>query len=306
MPTTVIHFLKHKSKAKKLVTKAIKRGLDAFLHNESAVCISGPETSAHKSILKKHSKKCKRHKYVVLSEDAQNLSKYKSHLRIHPKFFDEKMSAMAVTSNYGQTAGYLSKYYNFPAPSSSAPTIAIISLGGGYQLSDLQTYWSKIMGLSKYPQVINISVDGAVARYTGTGADQENTLDLEIAGGICPNATLLFYSAPNTDQGFYNAINAAVKGSTIGGKLYKASIISISWGGPESQWNPTTMLAYNQLFQSAVSQGITICAAAGDDGSSDGVSDGKPHVDFPASSPYVIACGGTSISAGKETAWAWN
>ncbi|HJW18948.1 MAG TPA: S53 family peptidase, partial [Candidatus Nitrosotalea sp.] len=43
--------------------------------------------------------------------------------------------------------------------------------------------------------------------------------------------------------------------------------------------------------------GITICAAVGDNGSSDAVEDGLAHVDFPASSPYVLACGGTRVES---------
>jgi kumamolisin len=54
---------------------------------------------------------------------------------------------------------------------------------------------------------------------------------------------------------------------------------------------------------SAVALGVTITAAAGDSGSSDGQTDGKAHVDFPASSPYVLACGGTKLEKSRETVW---
>jgi len=46
---------------------------------------------------------------------------------------------------------------------------------------------------------------------------------------------------------------------------------------------------------------VTVLVAAGDDGSSDGVDDGNAHVDFPASSPHVLACGGTRLSASGAT-----
>ena len=55
------------------------------------------------------------------------------------------------------------------------------------------------------------------------------------------------------------------------------------------------MAALDAAFQSAAALGVTISAAAGDNGSSDGVNDGKDHVDFPASSPHVLACGGTNL-----------
>jgi kumamolisin len=85
-------------------------------------------------------------------------------------------------------------------------------------------------------------------------------------------------------------------------------VISISWGGPESAWTQQAMTAFDQAFQSAAALGITVCVASGDNGSGDGVNDGADHVDFPASSPYALACGGTSVQAGKdaiarETVW---
>jgi kumamolisin len=54
---------------------------------------------------------------------------------------------------------------------------------------------------------------------------------------------------------------------------------------------------FNQAFQSAALLGVTVCCAAGDNGSGDGVNDGQPHADFPASSPYALACGGTKLTA---------
>ncbi|CAH2801797.1 MAG: unnamed protein product [uncultured Paraburkholderia sp.] len=76
----------------------------------------------------------------------------------------------------------------------------------------------------------------------------------------------------------------------------KPSVISISWGGPESIWTSQSLAAFNSVLQSAAALGVTVCAASGDSGSSDGAGGGN-HVDFPASSPYVLACGGTSLSA---------
>jgi kumamolisin len=76
----------------------------------------------------------------------------------------------------------------------------------------------------------------------------------------------------------------------------KPSVISISWGGPESNWTSQSLQAFNSVLQSAATLGVTVCAASGDSGSSDGAGSGD-QVDFPASSPYVLACGGTSLTA---------
>ena len=69
------------------------------------------------------------------------------------------------------------------------------------------------------------------------------------------------------------------------------------------------MTAFDSAFQAAATMGVTVCVASGDNGSSDGVNDGSDHVDFPASSPHALACGGTSLQASGTTITAetvWN
>ncbi len=128
-------------------------------------------------------------------------------------------------------------------------------------------------------------------------------LDIEVIGAIAPGARIAVYFADNTDQGFLDGINAAIHD-----KVRKPSVISISWGGPESSWTPQSMNAFNAAFHDAALLGISVCVASGDNGSDDGVGDGANHADFPASSPWVLACGGTRLHANRgkiisETVW---
>lgn len=209
------------------------------------------------------------------------------------------------TANYGNTARALSQHYNFPVQNGIAPTIAVISLGGNVRDADLVYYWNKVCGISKWANLLNVYVDNTHPTFTGSDADLENTLDTEIIGAICPGANIILYSAPNTDIGFYDAINQAISGTTINNHTYHPSIISISWGAPESSWSSGVLTAYDQSFALGQARGISVCVASGDNGSSDGVADGKPHVDFPASSPHVTACGGTSLT-NPESTWSYN
>lgn len=197
----------------------------------------------------------------------------------------------------------VAQMYSFPQNTGENQTIALIELGGGFKSSDLQKYW-KQLGLSNV-SVTAVSVDGASNAPVGdpNSADSEVVLDIEVAGAVAPGARVAVYFAPNTDQGFLDAINAAIHDTTR-----KPSVISISWGSAEDQWTPQTLDAFNAAFHDAALLGITVCAAAGDNGSSDGVSDGQPHVDFPASSPWVLACGGTRLigtngQIESETVW---
>ena len=121
-------------------------------------------------------------------------------------------------------------------------------------------------------------------------------LDVEVVGAIAPGARIAVYFAPNTDAGFLDAITTAIHDATN-----KPSVISISWGGPESSWTAQAMTAMDNAFQAAATLGITVCCASGDNGSSDGATDGGDHVDFPASSSFALGCGGTSLHATSTT-----
>ena len=224
----------------------------------------------------------------------------RQHLRARPRAGDEAAKKLpAGTFNPTQ----LASLYAYPSGTGAGEAIAIIELGGGYRSADLTTYFSEI-AVPK-PGVTAVQVDHAKNRPTGqaTGPDGEVMLDIEVAGAIAPGANIVVYFAPNTDAGFLDGISAAINDTKR-----RPSVISISWGGPESTWTQQSLTAYDQVMQDAVLMGITVCVASGDSGSSDGVTDGADHVDFPASSPHVLACGGTSLTASggaitSETVW---
>jgi len=196
--------------------------------------------------------------------------------------------------------------YDFPANADgTGQCIAIIELGGGFRARDVQRYFKSTLNM-KPPKVVAIAVDGAHNKPTGDphGPDGEVMLDIEVAGAVAPKSTLAVYFAPNTDQGFYDAIAAAIHDTR-----YNPSVISISWGGPESSWSQQSLNEFNTLFEDAATLGVTVCVACGDNGSTDGLTDGLQHVDFPASSPYALACGGTKLTTanGKyDTEVVWN
>jgi kumamolisin len=181
--------------------------------------------------------------------------------------------------------------YAYPAGTDgSGQAVAVIELGGGFSSSDLATYFSGL-GIAKPPTVTAVSVAGG-ANQPGGAADDEVMLDIEVIGALAPGAHIVVYFAPNTDQGFYEAISQAAHDTTN-----KPSVMSISWGGPESSWTGPSRDAMETALEDAAALGVTVTVAAGDDGSSDGESDGQAHVDFPASSPYALGCGGTKLTS---------
>ena len=200
----------------------------------------------------------------------------------------------AATTSY--TPVQVAEIYQFPAGTTgSGQTVAIIELGGGFSQADLTSYFDSLQ--VPVPSVTAVGVDGAsnVPGQDPQGADGEVLLDIEVVGAVAPGAAQLVYFAPNTDQGFVDAVTNAVHAQPT------PVAVSISWGGPESSWTSQSMTALDAAIADGVALGVTVTAAAGDNGSGDGVSDGTPHTDFPASSPHALACGGTSLRANAAT-----
>ncbi len=193
------------------------------------------------------------------------------------------------------TAVQVAGFYDFPAGTNgTGQTIAIIELGGGYNTSDLSTYFGGL-GLPT-PSVTAVGVDGG-SNSPGQAADGEVELDIEVAGAVAPGAAQVVYFAPNTDQGFIDAISDAVHATPA------PIVVSISWGGPENSWAAQSMTAMDDAIADAAVLGTTVTVAAGDNGSSDDPNNpnGPVQVDFPASSPHALACGGTELTGNTST-----
>ena len=207
----------------------------------------------------------------------------------------------------GFTPLQLATLYDFPpALDGSGQTIAILELGGGFRPAELATYFQQL-GI-KTPTVTAASYPNGGTNNPGTNPldpanpDVEVMLDIEVAGAVAPGAKIVVYFGPDTsDQSFLGAMNAIVHDT-----VNTPSIVSISWGGSEDSATDQFKNEFDQLLQAAGHLGVTVCVAAGDDGSADFASDDpswdhKAHVDFPASSPNVLACGGTKLSASNST-----
>jgi kumamolisin len=193
----------------------------------------------------------------------------------------------AAPSSY--TPDQVASAYGFPGADGSGQTVALVELGGGFSQSDLTTYFQGL-GIP-VPSVTAESVDGAsnAPGSDPSGADVEVSLDVDVLGAAAPGAAQLVYFAPNTDQGFVDAVADAANASPT------PVAIAISWGQSEDSWTAQGRTALDDAIADACKLGITVCVAAGDNGSSDGVNDGRAHVDFPASSPHALACGGTRL-----------
>jgi len=226
------------------------------------------------------------------------------HFRMRSK---RKGAASSRNASDGSLAvSDITKLYNFPSGlNGKGQCIALIELneqdehgkitGTGFKASDIAAFFKKAN--IPTPQVVSIGVDGGKNLPGFSDADGEVVLDIEVAGAAAPGSTIAVYFAPNTTQGFIDAVKTAAHDN-----IRKPSIISISWGGPEDPDGQVSQQFFdgmNEAFQDAAAMGVTVLVAAGDNGSPDMDAadwDGKPHADFPASSQLAIACGGTKLT----------
>lgn len=222
----------------------------------------------------------------------------------------------------------IASIYNIPQPTNKNVVVGVVSFGGGLYGTlakngtltngDVQAYWSAIgIPTINHPKVIVIGVNGAKNNpsfYDG-GATIENTIDVQIIGSTCKSSklTIILYLFPYFST-FYTAfLFMFTTYINVNGAIYKPTIISCSWGIPEIYVSNTELNDTNKLFNIMTNNNINICAASGDGGSSDGVFIPGAYVDFPSSSPYVTAVGGTSLvcpnyvynSSTIETAWSY-
>ncbi len=217
--------------------------------------------------------------YVEAVLGLDNRPQAEPHFRVLPRATGTSFTPVQVA-----------QLYNFPTGGAKGQTIGLIELGGGFRAADITAYF-KSLGLAA-PKVTAVLVDKAKnAPTTSDGADGEVMLDIDVAGAAAPGANIAVYFTPNTDQGFVDAITTAIHDTTN-----KPSVISISWGSAEPNWTAQARSAMDSAFQSAAALGITVTVAAGDNGSSDGETDSANHVDYPASSPYALGCGGTKLT----------
>lgn len=187
--------------------------------------------------------------------------------------------------------------YNIPKVSPSIlakRTVFIPEFGGQFSPSDIYAYCEK-RGLP-VPRLTIINNQ----KMSKSDADGEVGLDISVIAAIAQGCHIVIDFEDNTEQGFVQAVQTALE--------MNVDAVSLSWGAPEDQWTVGTRNALDGLFKQCWEHGIGVYVAAGDNGSSDGELTGN-HVDYPASSPYVVACGGTKLelnpdgTRASETAW---
>jgi kumamolisin len=179
--------------------------------------------------------------------------------------------------------------YGVPSGGSAAgQCVGVIALGGGYLETDLV---AAADGANRpHPVVIDVPVDGVTNNFNGGDAsDEELALDLQVVSAIAPGARIAVYFTANNIQNLAAALHQAVLDN-----VNRPQVISVSWGSAEEFWTDPAREAMHAALADAVRLKVTVVVAAGDFLATGGLMDGQAHVFFPASSPYVLSCGGTA------------
>ncbi len=212
--------------------------------------------------------------------------------------------------------------YRFPEePKGKGETIAILLLGGGFYEEDIRQFFGPRMPRLEVVEVGGAANDpaprAAVRKYfdelksghAPSGDPElisqiwwtlEATVDIELAGSFAPGADLVVYFAPNEERGKLEGVTRVLTD-----REHDPSVLSCSWGISEAEVDAAYVGALDRIFQLAALRGISVCYSSGDKGADP--QDGRPTVDYPASSPHVLSCGGTTLlprDLGKpESAW---
>jgi subtilase family serine protease len=211
----------------------------------------------------------------------------------------------------GYTGAQLQKAYGvdqLPANAGAGQTVAIVDAYGSPTILQDANKFSEVSGLPPLD-----SSNFRVVTPAGIGNKKESkaqdplgwqaevTLDVEAVHAMAPGAKIVLVAAPNN----YASLDEAVNWVTL---HHLAHIVTNSWGLPLDLAAPGQGARDNRIFTTAAAMGIGLNFSTGDNGDEEGHT-GTKSVDFPASSPWVNAVGGTSLflhadgSYDTETGW---
>lgn len=177
-----------------------------------------------------------------------------------------------------------------------------MEFGGQYVPSDLQQFW-QLGGTPDPVPTVNAKDVQTLSPQLKSDPDYtgEVMLDIEVVAAVCPKARINVYFSNWSEQGWVANLDAALQDTP------QPNVLSISYSLAEGIdiWTQQCVDQVNDTLKEFANAGITVCASTGDDGTDDQVGDGAAHVGFPATSPYLLAVGGTSLNrhTGAETVW---
>jgi kumamolisin len=246
------------------------------------------------------------------------------------------------------TPAMLERQYAFPTTDARAHRIALLEFGGGYATDDIAAFAERIGIGSPHvtavsvpgpsgPVPVNAPLDRSRAAaiagdwnksipvatlFKKYGNDlfaflysMEVTMDIELALALGGGAAVDVYFANSGVDGWRRALYSVIGlpvGCSDDGHPPKPTVLSISWGDSEHVFGMAKLRLIERVLITAQRAGVAVCCSSGDWGSLNSAPKPGvpliPNVNFPASSPSVLACGGTQLLSPSgdtrpEVAW---
>jgi len=212
----------------------------------------------------------------------------------------------------GLTPGQVATLYAFPAGDGAGQTIGIYEMvtgagPPGYAVADVEATLKAFGGGLALPALVDVSVDGT--KNSGK-SDAETLLDVTVAGAIAQGAKLAVYFTGESTASLTQALQRMIH-PDAGDPEPNVISISYGWGlddGSAGNLTAPEVAAIDELFQDAASLGITVLVSSGDSGAMV-ESSTSAQASFPATDPWVLACGGTTlgdISGPAFDEYVWN
>ena len=214
------------------------------------------------------------------------------------------------------------QHYNFPTHSAGGQTIGIFasfpvrgSAVIGYVQSDINQYYAapSLSGFTAPTPVPVQNIDGT--QNNPAMPDGEATMDICIASTVAQGATIAVYFNAGDENGWHGVLQkvAFPQAGDPTPSVLSSSFFLCKGDDPVGRGGiPTSTLnALSMAFQDAAGQGVTVCVASGDFGAESNIFDfsGQQHVDYPASDPWVLSCGGTTVGrddSDNPVEYVWN
>ena len=215
------------------------------------------------------------------------------------------------------------KRYDFPPNSAAGQTVGIFATDGGYAPGDIDKYYTTlnatmgVPGTFAAPTIVPIETIDGTQNDPGD-PDLETTQDICIASTVAQGATIAVYFFASHETGWVGALQEATfpTGGNPAPSVLSTSYYIADGDDPNGLITnsgsvvPASVLdAVSLAFQDAAGQGLTVCVASGDNGADSRVEDGMQHVQYPATDPWVLSVGGTTIGldlSNNPVEYVWN
>jgi kumamolisin len=227
--------------------------------------------------------------------------------RVARRVSSEPQPAPAAVEGLGPSQ--LEQRYSFPTGSAQGQNVGIAEFGGTYYPDDLSKFCEQhglqlpqltvVNAGQQPPSPSEVQALPEEQRKEVEDDSGEVMMDIEIVAGMSQGAQIFVFFSTFDQKGWIDLLNKVISGEPA-----HTPVLSVSWGLAEDSpdWSKAALQEVNQRLEAAAHVGITVCAASGDDGSGDQVEDDKAHVNFPATSPFVLSVGGTMLASSSEGA----